>query len=209
MPRSSIITISRQYGSGGRTIGRLLAEKLGTDFYDKELVTLASEKSGYTEGMFERATERRVTNSLLYSIAMVGNSPAVMYDVPVNEKLFAVQSDVIRKVAQNGGCVIVGRCADYILREDPRCFNVFIYASIEDRIKRAVEEYGVEAKGAKDKVIKTDKQRASYYNFYTDGKWGSTANYDLCVSTSACGVSGAVDVIIAALEAHTGTDLRI
>lgn len=190
---AAIITISREYGSNGRKIGRKLAEQLGIPFYDNELITIAAKKSGYAEGLFENA-DQRPTGSLLFSLSMYGAGMAA-YDLPLNDKVFLIQSDIIRDVASQGGCVIVGRCADYVLRENPHCINVFIHAPLESRLERAIQEDHVAEEKAKDTVQKIDKRRATYYNYYTSQKWGRAENYDLCIDSSVLGIEGTAGVI--------------
>lgn len=189
----AIITISRQYGSGGREIGKLLAGQLGIPFYDNELITIAAKKSGYAEGLFEQA-DQKPTGSLLYSLSMFGSNLAA-FDLPLNDKVFLIQSDIIREVAAKGGCVIVGRCADYVLRENPRCVNIFIYGDIDDRVKWAIQENEVEPDKARDTVLKIDKRRATYYNYYTSMKFGNAVNYHLCINSSVLGRNGSAEVI--------------
>ncbi len=199
----SVITIARQYGSGGRTIGKKLAESLNIPFYDKELIAMAAKKSGLSQEIFEKADEK-ATSSLLYSLVMgtynFGSHFSTVSDMPINDRLFMIQSDIIKHAALEGPCVVVGRCADYILREHPHCFHVFIRAEHEDRVKRIVEEYGDPATKADDLLQKKDKQRANYYNFYSNKKWLDMSNYDLVVNSSLFGIDGSVEVIKAALE---------
>ncbi|MFR8002011.1 MAG: AAA family ATPase [Hydrogeniiclostridium sp.] len=199
----SVITIARQYGSGGRTIGKKLAESLNIPFYDKELIAMAAKKSGLSQEVFEKADEK-ATSSLLYSLVMgtynFGSHFSTVSDMPINDRLFMIQSDIIQHAALEGSCVIVGRCADYVLREHPHCFHVFIRAEHDDRVKRIVEEYGDPAAKADDLLQKKDKQRANYYNFYSNKKWADMNNYDLVVNSSLFGIDGSVDVIKAALE---------
>lgn len=199
----SVITIARQYGSGGRTIGKMLADSFEIPFYDKELIAIAAKESGLSAEIFAKADER-ATNSLLYSLVMgnysFGNHLSPMTDMPINDKLFMLQSDIIKHAAEKGPCVIVGRCADYILREHSHCFNVFIYADPEDRAKRIVEEYGEPAARAEDILAKKDKQRANYYNFYSNKKWGNVSNYHLCVNSSAYGLEKTAELIRSSIE---------
>ena len=197
MATNTVITISRQYGSGGRFVGRKLAEALNIPFYDKELITMAAEESGMSRELFEKADEK-ASNSLLYTLSMNSyllHGMAGVPDLPLNDKVFLVQSEVIRKIADKGPCVIVGRCADYILRELPNCVNVYIYSDMEDRVARATTYYNLSADRAKEQIQKTDKKRATYYNFYTNLKWGRAENYDLSLNSAKIGVDGCVDVI--------------
>ena len=188
----SVITIGREYGSGGREIGRKLAEKLNIPFYDKELLTVAAKKSGLSEEMFESHDEKP-TNSLLYSLVM-GNYGSD--NLPLNHKLFLAQFDAIRSIADEGPCIIIGRCADYALEDYENCINIFIHSDIKSRIERAVEKYGVNAVKAEETLSKTDKKRASYYNFYSSKKWSSSSSYDLIVDSGKLGVDKTVDLII-------------
>lgn len=188
-----IITISRQYGSGGRFIGKLLAEKLGIPLYDNELITLAAQKSGYSESIFENV-EKTSTHSLLYSLSMFGTTAGV-YGLPLADKVFIVQSEIIKKVASEGPCVIVGRCADYVLKDEPNIVDVFIHSDMESRIKRAVTYYGLSEDKAKDAIVKTDKRRASYYNYYTGLRWGEANNYEISLYSDKIGIDNCVDIL--------------
>lgn len=189
----TIVTISREYGSGGREVGQKLAQALGVPFYDNELITLAAKKSGYAEGLFEE-TNQKPAGSLLYTLSMYGAGVAA-FDLPLNDKVFLVQSDVIKDVAAQGPCVIVGRCADYVLRDCANTVNVFIYGDPAARVERAVGKLGLPAAKAKDMVAKIDKRRASYYDYYTSQKWGRASNYDICIDSSTLGIDGTVEVI--------------
>ena len=197
MAIETVITISRQYGSGGRFIGRKLAEALNIPFYDKELITMAAEESGMSRELFEKADEK-ATSSLLYTLSMNSyllHGMAGVPDLPLNDKVFLIQSEVIRKLAAKGPCVIVGRCADYILREHPGCVNVYIYSDIEERVERATTYYNLSADRASEQIQKMDKKRATYYNFYTNQKWGRAENYDLSLNSAKIGIEGCVEVI--------------
>lgn len=191
--KNTIITISRQYGSGGREIGKRLAEQLGIPFYDNELITIAAKKSGYAEAVFEQA-DQKPAGSLLYSLSMFSSTVGT-FDLPLNDKIFLVQSDIIKEVAAKGSCVIVGRCADYVLRDNPDCVNVFIHGNLADRVEWAIRENDIDPEKAREMVLKTDKRRATYYNYYTSLKFGAAENYHLCINSSAVGRDGAVEVI--------------
>ena len=141
MKENLIITISRQYGSGGREIGRRLAERLGIPYYDKELIILAAERSGYARSLFEEA-DQKASNSMIFSLMRAG-SMVNSYDLPLNDKIYLIQSGVIQQVARQGSCVIVGRCADYVLQDRFPCVNVFIHAALQKRMDRAVKVYGL------------------------------------------------------------------
>lgn len=198
----SVITIARQYGSGGREIGKKLAGRFGIPFYDRELIAEAAKRSGWSREILEQADEK-AGSSLLYAMIMNyypfsdGVPPAST--LPVNDKLFLLQADLIREAAQSGPCVIVGRCADDILRGEKNVFSVFVHADLEFRRQRAVSDYGIGPGDAAAQVARMDKQRAGYYNFYTDKKWEQAENYHLAVSTSCFGVDGAVELIAAAV----------
>ena len=198
-----IITISRQYGSGGREIGSKLAEKFGIPFYDNELITRAAKESGYAEAAFHNA-ETKATNSLLYSIAMVmssyGNQEIGFTQLSLDDRIYLAQSDVIRKVAEEGPCVIVGRCADYILKETENVINIFVYADMEFRKERAIRMDGLDPKRAEEEIIKMDKRRANYYNYHSGEKWGNATNYHLSVKSSYIGIDNTVDCIKAYID---------
>ncbi len=199
-----VITIGRQYGSGGREIGEKLAKELNIPFYDKELVEMAAKKSDISAEVFQQVDEK-ATNSFLYSLvtgnSMRGINSPVYYEMPINDKLFIAQADIIKNVAREGSCVIVGRCADYILEDiDVPTLNVFIYASLEKRIERISRIYELTSSKAKDAINKTEKRRRTYYNYYSSQEWGKMTNYDLCISTDTVGSDGAVQLIKRAVE---------
>lgn len=199
----TVITVARQYGSGGRFVAKKLAERLGIPYYDKELLTLAAKESGICEEMFEDHDEKP-TRSLLFSLVtgmqMRGDAGSVYMDMPLNHKIFLAQFDTIRNVAAKGPCVIVGRCGDYVLRDEKKVVSVFIKADMEERKARAVKYYNVDSAKAEEVIRKADKQRASYYNYYATATWGAVENYDLCVDTGTVGVDGAVETIIHFVE---------
>jgi cytidylate kinase len=198
-----IITISRQYGSGGREIGKKLAEKLKIPFYDNEIITRAAKESGFSETAFENA-ENKATNSLLYSLAMgmnaYGNQDIGFTHLSLDDQLYLVQSDVIRKVAAEGPCVIVGRCADYVLRDLDQVVNLFIWADLSARVKRAVELYHLNPDKAEEEILKSDKRRANYYNYHASEKWGRAENYHLSLRSDYVGIDNTVDCILRFLE---------
>lgn len=195
-----IITISREFGSGGRLIGEKLATRLGVEFYDKSIVQLAAEKSGLSYKFIEK-NEENITNTLLFNFPASSTyaGTTTYFDTPVNDKTFLVQTEVIRELAKSS-CVIVGRCGDYILREDPSLIKLFITGDFDDRVRRAVEEYSFPSEGAEDKIRKIDKSRGNYYKYYTGQPWGNLHNYDLIINTSFTGILGAVSVILTMLE---------
>ena len=185
MYNNRIVTIARQFGSGGREIGEELSKKLGVKFYDKELISIAAKESNIAPEIFENVDEK-ATNSLLYSLSLglysFSNTYSVGDNLPVNDKLYILQHKIIKKVADEGPCVIVGRCADHILRDRNDVLRVFIYADWDCRVKRAIDLKGVKPSKAEQVVQKTDKSRSNYYNFYSGKKWGLTENYDLCIN---------------------------
>ncbi|MDF2610451.1 MAG: hypothetical protein K0R92_1925 [Lachnospiraceae bacterium] len=194
----NIITISRQYGSGGREIGQKLANKLGIPFYDHELIERAAEESGFAKAAFENA-EKKATNSLLYSIAMgmnaYGNQDLGFAHLSLDDRIYLAQSDVIRKVAQEGPCVIVGRCADYVLKDMPNVINVFIWADVEFRQKRAMVIDNLTKNKVEDEIAKIDKRRANYYNYHASEKWGRAENYHLSLRSDFIGIDNCVECI--------------
>lgn len=198
--QNRVITISREFGSGGRLIGKKLAEKMGVPYYDKELLDRIAEESGFSREMMEDA-EKRAKNGLLYSLSSAfGTGETGPESLSLNERFFLAQFDTIRKVAEEGSCVIVGRCADYILRGYPEVTNVFIYAEAGDKIKRAVEEYGVPEKDVKKVMHDADKARANYYNYHTGRKWGDPVNYNLCIDSGYISIDDIVDLILFYVE---------
>lgn len=198
MSQSMVITIGRQFGSGGRQVGKLLAERLGIPYYDKELLAEASKDSGICQEMFEDHDEKP-TRSLLFSLVtgmqMHTDTGSMYMDMPLNHKIFLAQFDTIRRIANDGPCVIVGRCADYVLRDKPNAVKIFVKADMQQRIERAVSLYNVDPQKAEDTVRRADKQRASYYNYYATSTWGDVNNYDLCVDTGKLGIDGTVDLL--------------
>ena len=198
MECKSVITISREFGSGGREIAIDVAKALGVKFYDKELISLAAKESGVDPALFERIDEH-ASNSLLYSLSMglftlgqTGFSPRDQ--ISVNDQLYLLQHEIIKKLAEEP-CVIVGRCADYILRDRTNCINVFIHADIEYRVERAIRLHNVPESKGEAVVRKTDKTRANYYQFYTENKWGLADNYHLSVNSAKLSKEKVVDII--------------
>lgn len=198
MSCNSIVTISREFGSGGREIGIELAKRLGVDFYDKQLISLAAKESGIDPALFERIDEH-AANSLLYSLSMgmfnfgqTGFSPRDQ--ISVNDQLYLLQHKIIKQLAEKP-CVIVGRCADYILRDKPNCINVFIHADIDYRMERAKKVHNIPENKVEAVVRKTDKTRSNYYQFYTEHKWGLASNYHLCINSGKMSEDRIVDVL--------------
>ena len=197
MKKDYVITIGRQLGSGGRIIGDKLAAQLGISFYDKELIQIASQESGLGKEYFEQADEKKgfsIFGGLFGLRGTMADEPFSTYYLN-NETLFKIQSDVIRKLADKGSCLFVGRCADYVLTENPRCLNIFISADMNDRIKRIAELQKMTAEKAKDYIEKTDKKRAGYYNYFSNKVWGVADSYHLCVNSSVLGIDETVNLI--------------
>ena len=194
MDQKIILTIGRQFGSGGREIGQKLAKALGIAYYDKELMAVAAKESGLCEEVFEKADER-ASSGLAYAFTM-GYSYMGMFtpytDILSNDGLFKLQSDAIRTLAEKESCILVGRCADYILRDDPACLSFFIHSCMESRIQRIVERQQVTVEQAKELMNKTDKSRAAYYNYYTNKSWGVASSYNFSIDASVLGVDETV-----------------
>lgn len=203
MDNKLILTIGRQFGSGGREIGQHLAKELGIGYYDKELMAVAARESGLCEEVFERADEQ-ASSGLSYAFTMGYSSFMGMFtpynDILSNDGLFKIQSDAIRKLAENESCVLVGRCADYILRDDPSCLSFFIHSSIESRVQQIVERQGVTVEEARILMEKTDKSRAAYYNYYTNKTWGMASSYNFSIDVSVLGLDETVKFIKAFAE---------
>ncbi len=194
----TIVTIGRQYGSGGREVGKKLSELLGIPLYDEEIVEMVAKDSKLHLDVVKKADEK-ATDSLLYSLITSGGlrgvSDAMQYDMPINDKVFINQSKAIKELAAKGACIFVGRCADYILEDTESLVRVFTYSDMDSKIKRISGIYDLAPKQAKDKIVKIDKTRKTYYNYYTDRTWGSLSSYDLCINTGLIGTDGAAEVI--------------
>ena len=199
MAKKIIITIARQYGSGGREIGERVANALNIPIYDKELITEVAAKGNLNEEVIKSADESSA-NSLLYTLAMGSNTlGAAMhfgYKMPLNDKLFILQSEVIKEYAEKGSGIFIGRCADYVLRDQKNILRVFVYGDLEHRQQRIAERHP-EFKSSQviDAISKTDKRRATYYNFYTGNKWGKYDNYDIAINSSTLGIEGTTELI--------------
>ena len=195
---NTIITIGRQYGSGGHEIGRLVAAELGIPCYDKELILLAANKAGMSPEVFSHVDET-ATNSFLYAISAGSYTAGPQYQplqgLPLNDKLFIAQTDIIRTKAEEGACVFVGRCADFVLKDKEPVLDVFIRADLPYRIARIMEAEKCSEKEAGDIIAKADKKRAKYYNFYTQKRWGMTDSYDLVLNNAKLGAEAAVRII--------------
>ena len=200
---NTVITIGRQFGSAGKEIGEKVAANFGIKYYNKELLSRAAKESGFCQEMLENHDERP-TSSFLYNLVMdtysFGYNASHFVDMPISHKVFLAQFDTIKKIAQEGACVIVGRCGDYALSEMKNCVHIFIYADEETKIQRVMKQYDLDAAKAKDMCIKKDKQRQSYYNYYSSKKWGRADSYDLCINSSVLGVDGSVKLITQYIE---------
>ena len=195
-----VINIGRQLGSGGRTVGEIIARRLGVKLYDKELINLAARESGICSEFFEKADEKE-SRGVISTVVGYLRAPFVGDDGGVtnvlsNDALFKIQSDVIRDVAERESCIFVGRCADYILREHPRRVDVFISASEADRIRRICARTGCTADEARAQMERGDARRAGYYNYYSSKTWGAAATYHLCIDSSVFGDEGTADFIL-------------
>ena len=200
---NTIITIGRQAGSGGREIGEKLAKHFGIPFFDRELLSRAAKESGFCEEMIQMHDEKP-TNSFLYNLVMdtysFGYNTSTFVDMPISHKVFLAQFDTVKKIADEGPCVIVGRCADYALSDYDNVLKLFIYGNDEDRCKRLMNRCKLEEKEATDLMNKTDKKRSSYYNYYSSKKWGHAESYDLCINSSLLGIDKTVNLIVQAVE---------
>lgn len=198
MTTNFVITIGRQFGSGGHVVGEKLAQRLGIPYYDKNLLAEAAKDSGICQEMFEDHDEKP-THSLLFSLVtgmqMRGDVSSMYMDMPLNHKIFLAQFDAIRRIASEGPCVIVGRCADYVLRDKKDAVSVFVKADMKSRMARVIERNGVAPEKAEEFIRRADKQRAGYYNYYATSTWGDVNNYDLCVDTGKLGLDGSVELI--------------
>ena len=191
-----IINVGRQIGSGGRIVAQQLAKDFGCKFYDKELLNLAAKESGFSEKFFEQNDEQKgfLKNLFHVHVPLLGTSDFYKNDFS-QESLYQFQSDAIRKAASEGSCVFVGRTADYVLRDEPNMVSVFITANIDQRIQRVCKRHGFDRATARKYIRNHEEERASYYNYYTDKRWGNPQNYHLCLDSSALGIDGSVGII--------------
>ncbi len=193
-----IITIGRQFGSNGRHIGKLLADKLGYTYYDKELINKAAKNSGICEELLESMDEKP-SKSFIYSLVMdpyaFGFANAGLNNMPLNQQAFKAIYDTIQEISEKEKCVIVGRCADYVLRQREDVARVFVYAEMSKRIQTVSNRYDISEDKARERIQKEDKSRASYYNFYTSKKWGSMDSYDICINSGLMKTNQTVDLL--------------
>ena len=191
-----IITVSRQFGSAGRSIGKKVAEQLNVPYYDKELIKQVAAKTGFAPEYIENIGEYAPSKSIFaYALSFPMGSHSMGNGMSASDFLWVMQRQVILDLAEKGPCVIVGRSANYVLQDNPNVVNVFLQADLPDRVKRAIDTYGQDAEGAEALVVKTDKRRANYYNYFTGGKWGKAENYDLILNTSRMDLDKIVEVI--------------
>jgi len=196
---NSIITIGRQFGSGGREIGYQVAEALDIKLYDKDMLERAAKESGISQELFETHDEMP-TNSFLYSLVMdtysLGYSSGSYTDMPINHKIFLAKFETIKRIADEGPCILVGRCADYALESYENCISVFIHAELDARIRRIARKYDVIDSKAKEMIVKTDKKRNNYYDYYTNKRWSDAQSYELCLNSGILGVEGTAQTIV-------------
>jgi len=201
--KKKIVTISRQYGSGGRYIGENLAKAMGVPCYDEKLIDMVTKESGFAQSFVAEKGER-MTGSLLFNIAsslsFANNVFSTNNGVTLQDEIYFTQNRIIKELADKGPCVIVGRCADYILREREDCLNVFIFADNESKIERAEKYFNITREEAPAVLKKKDKARANHYKYYTDQEWGMASNYDLCLNSGLIGIEGCVKAIQQVLE---------
>lgn len=194
--KNFVLNIGRQLGSGGHAIGTILAKEFGIKFYDKEVLDLAAQESGFSKYFFERDDEHRgFVKSLFNSIIPFTSSGDPYGNQLSSESLFKFQSDAIKKAAEKESCVFVGRCADYVLRDHPRCVNIFVSADMEDRVARLMQNLQVDAQEAEKRALEGDDKRASYYNYYSALTWGEAATYHICINSSVLGIEGTADFL--------------
>lgn len=209
MKNRIIVNIGRQLGSGGREIGQMLANDLKLRFLDKELITLAAEKSGLCSEFFEKADEKPTNAfSTLFSMRFpfINDGSIPGYNCLSNDALFKVQSEVIKELAEEQSCLFVGRCADYVLRDNPHCINIFICAPINVRIERIMKQNNLSMQKAKELIEKTDEKRADYYNYYSSKTWGEAKSYHLCIDSSIMGIEETEKFLLYFIDKQGKTD---
>ena len=193
---NKVITISRQFGSGGRSIGKAVAEKLGIPYYDKELVDKVAKESGFSHEFIEEIGEyASVTSSFLFNIAVSSHPMGLIDTMSVSDKLYVCQTNVIRDLASKGPCVIVGRCAEFILKDQPDCLHIFVHSDMQHRAARVRERYGETSKPMEKRLQEKDSKRKVYYKHYTNRNWGEAENYDICLDSGKLGVDKCVEIV--------------
>lgn len=189
--KDKIITISRQFGSGGRYIGECVAKRLGIKYYDKNLIEKIANRTGLAHDFIEKAGEYAPSNNI-FAYAFIGRNRA---GISIDDYLHNIQRQIILEIALEGPCVIVGRCADYILRDRNDCINIFIYGNKSSKIKRITELYGISSEKAEKLMLDTDKKRSINYKYYTDLEWGNINNYTLALNSSTVGIENCIEII--------------
>lgn len=203
-----VVTIARQYGSGGKTIGKMLAEDLGIKAYSREILKIASEESGISETLFNKADEKLKTSSLFGIVKREYKGellPPESEDFVSNQNLFNYQAKIIKDLAEKESCVIIGRCADFVLRDNPNVVSVFVHASPEYCLKQSIERGAYTGKDVEKFIQKTDKYRGEFYHYYTGRVWNDARNYDLCLNSEKLGFDGCVEAIKAYIQVRFGT----
>lgn len=197
MKEHFVITVGREYGSGGREIAKLVAQKLNVPFYDKELLTLAAQKSGICQEIFEHNDEKTTVSDMLPVTAGTGFGAGVGLglQMPMNQRVFLAQFEVITNLAKEQSCVIVGRCADYVLRDNPNMVTVFITADLDERVSNVCKRRNCSEEEARKLIEDKESTRSSYYNYYSGKTWGASASYDLCINASRLGAEGTKEFI--------------
>ena len=193
-----VLAISREYGSGGSAVGRKLATELGIPFYDKAIIEMAAEKSGLSSEYIDKI-EETITSSFLFNLvsSYTSSHPNMVPqgDMPISYTAYSAQAAVIRELAKRGSCVIVGRCSEYILHDNPNCIKIFIYADTKTRVQHTMQDLNLDEKAATARLAKIDKGRANYYKNFTGEDWGSLYSHDICINSTHCGVDGAVETV--------------
>lgn len=197
-----IITIEREYGSGGSVVGKQIAEALGIPFYNREIMEIAAQRLGVPVQKLEGAEESS-TKSFLYSLLLNSNPSKTMEDnIPISDKVYIAETQIIKELAAQGSCVIVGRCANYILRENPDRFSIFVYAPLAFRMQYAQKTYGISEKEISSKLPRVDKRREKFYNINTGGNWHDKGNYALCLNSAVLGIETCADLVVKAVRAQ-------
>lgn len=203
MENKIVITIARQYGSGGRAIGKMVADKLGIAFLDKEIIAQSVAESGIHADLI-RNNDEKAGNPLGQAFAAGGMHSYFGNEMTINDKVFVAQSNAIKKLAKEQSCVIIGRCGSYVLRDEVKHLSVFINADLEDRMERIIRLYNVPEKKIRERLMKMDKQRAHYHSYYTDERWMDLEQYDLTLNSTSVGYENAADLIITAAKYRCG-----
>lgn len=204
MDKKVVVTISREFGSGGRIIGSMVAEKLGVPFYDRKIIEMSAEKAGLAVSFVEN-TEQKIKNKFLHNLAFGGyhmGADLGSMQLSLPDKLFIATCEIIRSLADEGPCVIVGRCADYVLKDRKDVIDIFVYSDDAHKIDRAINEYGIAPDKAEAEVKRTNKHRANHYDYYTERTWGEKSNYHLCLNSGFLGIENTVDIIVDAVKEY-------